>query len=276
MLIDAHHHLWRYNPVVDDWIDPASVLARDFLAADFDTLATEHGVDASVLVQAGQNEEHTAWLCEQARASDRIAAVVGWLDLRRVDIGERLEHWRATPELVGLRHIVQGEPDPDFLLGDDFVRGVDAALQAGLSYDILVYAHQSPKVADFVARLSPGRLILDHGAKPDIAHDGWQPWADAITAIARHPNVWCKLSGLVTEADHAAWTPEQIERYMRHLLDSFGPERLIFGSDWPVCLLAASYAQVQDLAVDFVARHCPDHHDAVFGGNAIKAYDLKL
>lgn len=276
MLIDAHHHLWRYDPVADNWIDPFSVLARDFLADDFDMVGHTHGVDASILVQAGQSEAHTLWLCEEARRSNVVAAVVGWLDLRSYRIGDDLDRWRDIPELVGLRHIVQDEPDPGFLLDKAFVNGVATTLNAGLSYDVLVYGHQAPLVAEFVKRLPPGRLVLDHGAKPDIAQRAWQPWADAIVAIAAHPNVYCKLSGLVTEADPVHWQPAQIERYMRHLLDSFGPDRLIFGSDWPVSLLAASYARVKQLVVDFVARHCPDHHDAVFGGNAIKAYGLKL
>ena len=239
-------------------------------------MAACHGIKRSILVQSRQSEQHTAWLCAQAERSALVAGVVGWLDLQRPDITDRLAQWRRTPLLIGLRHLVQDELATEFLLDDAFIRGVSATLQAGLSYDILVHAHQTPVVAAFAARLPAGRLILDHGGKPDIRHGGWQPWADAIGKIAQNHHVWCKLSGLVTEAAHEDWRPAQIERYMHHLLDSFGPDRLIFGSDWPVCLLAASYTQVHDLVAEFVERHCPDHRAAVFGGNAIKAYDLRL
>lgn len=271
--IDAHQHFWRYVAADYGWIGPATPLARDRLPGDVRGAMDAAGIDAAIAVQARQDEDETRWLLGLAAADARLVGVVGWTDLRAPDAAGRIAALR-TDRLVGLRHIVQDEPDDSFLLGGDFIRGVRTCVAAGLTYDILVYPRQAPHVPHFLDAVGDGRFVLDHGGKPPIAGAGWQPWADAVAAIARHPGVWCKLSGLVTEADHIAWTLDDIARYADHLLDCFGPERLIFGSDWPVCLLAADYAGVHALADALVASRCPDHHAAIFGGNAHAAYAL--
>lgn len=273
MRIDAHHHLWRYDPASFGWIDPASAIARDFSVADLDAAMATAKVDGAIAVQARQSDEETRFLLDAARQSGKIIGVVGWIDLRAPDIEARLAA-QADPLLVGYRHVVQDESDPHFLLADSLVNGVRAVIERSLTYDLLVNHHQLSTVPEFLDRVGPGRFILDHAAKPAIADHGWQPWADDIAAIARFQNVWCKVSGLVTEADRDAWRSADIERYLVHIFDLFGPDRLIWGSDWPVCLLAAPYSAVHDLIADFVSRHCPEAAAQIFGGNALRAYGL--
>jgi L-fuconolactonase len=273
MRIDAHHHLWRYDAAAFGWIDPASAIARDFATTDLRAGLDAAGIDGAIAVQARQCAEETDFLLDAAKRFDRIVGVVGWVDLRAPDIDALLDA-RTDPLIVGYRHVVQDEADPDFLLGDAFVHGVRESVRRGLTYDLLVNHAQLATVPAFLNRVGPGRFVLDHAAKPDIAHGGWQPWADDLMAIARRPDVWCKVSGLATEADHRHWRPKDMERYLDHIFAAFGPERLIWGSDWPVCLLAAAYRAVHDLIADYVARHCPDAEPAIFGGNAARAYAL--
>ncbi|MGA1798619.1 amidohydrolase family protein [Sphingomonas sp. 4RDLI-65] len=276
--IDAHQHFWCYSTAEYGWIDADGVLARDYGPADLMPLLDSARVDGCIAVQALQTETETDRLLDLAAANPRIVGVVGWVDLCADDLEARLDRWQA-PALVGFRHLVQGEPADDFLLTPSFVRGVRTVLARGFSYDILVTPRQAGHVRRFVdsvadAAVDGRRLILDHGAKPDIAGGGWQPWADAIADMAQAPSFSCKISGLVTEADHAHWTADQIARYLDHLLACFGPDRLIFGSDWPVCLLAADYARVHDLIDAFVTRSCPEARSQIFGGTAAIAYGL--
>lgn len=274
MRIDAHHHLWHYTPEAFGWIEPGSAIARDF---DTDDLAREMqavGIDHAIAVQARQSAGETAFLLDCAAHQPRIAGVVGWIDLRAPDIAERIATRPAGP-ILGYRHVVQDEPDADFLLGDAFVAGVRAALAAGLSYDVLVNATQLGTVAAFLERVGEGRLILDHAAKPNIAAGAWQPWADQIAAAARYPTLFCKVSGLVTEAARD-WQPGDFERYLDHVFACFGAERILWGSDWPVCELAGRYGDTQELIASYVARHYPEAEGAVFGGNAVRAYAMEL
>jgi L-fuconolactonase len=277
--IDAHQHFWSYSPAAFDWIDPGSVLAQDFVPDDLMPLLDDAAIDGCIAVQACQTDAETDWLLDLAAANPRIVGVVGWIDLGTDDVVQRLQARAGSPKLVGFRHIVQDEPDDAFLLTPAFVRGVRAALEQGFSYDILVKPRQAIHVRRFCDAVAAGlseapRLILDHGAKPDIAQGGWQPWADAVADMAQVPSLYCKISGLMTEADHATWTGDQIARYLDHLLACFGPDRLIFGSDWPVCRLAAEYRRVVDLIEDFVTRACPSARDGIFGRNAAAAYRL--
>ena len=230
-------------------------------------------------MQAEQTEAETDALLRLAAETPRILGVVGWTDLAADDVADRLDRLRQVPGLVGFRHMLQDEPADDFLLTPAFVRGVRAALARGFSFDILVKPREAGHVRRFVDlvgidQVRDGQLILDHGAKPAIAVGGWQPWADAIADMARAPTLLCKLSGLVTEADHTAWTADRIAPYLDHLLACFGPGRLVVGSDWPVCRLAAEYQAVHDLIDDFVTRACPDARDRIFGGTAATAYGL--
>ncbi len=274
MRIDAHHHLWRYEPASFGWITPGSAIARDFAVENLRSALDGAGLDAAIAVQARQSPEETRFLLDAARQESAIIGVVGWIDLRAPDIATLLEK-DADPLIVGYRHVVQDERDPDFLLADPFIDGVRAVAARGLSYDLLVNHAQLATVPHFLDRVGEGRFVLDHAGKPDIAGQGWQPWADRIAAVAERPEMWCKVSGLVTEADHARWTPDDVERYLDHVLAMFGPERLIWGSDWPVCLLAASYDRVVDMVADFVARRCLHAEADIFGGNALRAYAIE-
>jgi len=271
--IDAHQHFWRYDAERLPWA--AGVLAADWLPADLKPLLEAGGVARTIAVQVEHDEAETRWLLSLTEQHPWIAAVVGWTDLQADDVAEGLERLRH-PRLVGLRHMVQDETDPDFLLRPAFIRGVREAVRSGLTYDVLLLPGQAPLAPRFLEAVGKGRFVLDHGAKPPIRLRGWSPWAEAIAEIGKFPNVWCKVSGLITEADHAAWTPDDIARYLDHLLACFGPERLIFASDWPVCQRAGAYEQVQTLIEDFVARRCPEHAASVFGAAARLAYDLDL
>lgn len=275
MRIDAHHHLWRYDPDGFGWIDPQSAIARDFGADDLSAVLARRGIDGAIAVQARQCDAETAMLLAAADRCDAILGVVGWIDLSAADIDTRLAG-AADPRIVGYRHIVQDEADADFLLRDAFVRGVQAVARKGLVYDLLVDHRQLATVPAFIDRVGEGRFVLDHAAKPAIAQGEWQPWADRIAAAARCPQLSCKVSGLVTEADHARWSADEIERYLDHLFALFGTDRLIFGSDWPVCLLAAEHSRVFDLLADYVVRHCPAAAAAIFGDNALRTYAITM
>ncbi|WP_445192743.1 amidohydrolase family protein [Sphingomonas sp. Tas61C01] len=274
MRIDAHHHLWRYDPVAFGWIEPGCAIARDFAPADLTAAIRAGGIDACIAVQARQLPEETDFLLRCAETTPEIVGVVGWIDLRSPDVAATIDE-QAHPALLGYRHVVQDEPDPRFLRQEAFVRGVAAVAARGLTYDLLVTHEQLADVPALLDRIGDGRFVFDHAAKPAIASGGWQPWADRVSAVAAYPHIWCKISGLVTEADHRHWSAAQIERYLDHVLTLFGPHRLIWGSDWPVCLLAAGYGDVVRLIEDFVASRCPGARDAVFGGNAIAAYAIQ-
>jgi len=273
MRVDAHHHIWRYDPAAYPWIEPGSRIAADFGDGELEAAMDACGVDGAIAVQARQLPEETKALVDLAGRSPAIIGVVGWIDLRADDVADRLEETNDTA-IVGYRHVVQDESDDAFLLQEAFVRGVRAVVSRGLTYDILVNHRQLATVPAFLDRVGDGVFVLDHAAKPAIARGEWQPWASAIAEVARHPNVSCKVSGLVTEADHAAWNAGQIEPYLDHVFTQFGTERLIWGSDWPVCLLAADYGEVHDLIANYVARNCPAAEAAIFGENALRAYAI--
>jgi L-fuconolactonase len=272
--IDAHQHFWRYDAADYDWIEPGSVLCRDHLPQHLHAELAARGLDGCVAVQARQTEAETRWLLDLARADPRILGVVGWIDLRAPDLERRLDAYADEPALKGFRHVVQAEPD-GFLAQPAFIRGVRAVLARGYAYDILIQARQAPQVPAFLDQVGEGRLILDHLAKPDIARGQWSPWAEDLAAIARYDHVVCKVSGLVTEADHATWTPAQLTPYLDHALAAFGPQRLLYGSDWPVCRLAGDYPTVHDLVAEWAARACPEHLGQLFGGAARAAYGLE-
>ncbi|GAA2402578.1 amidohydrolase family protein [Actinomadura vinacea] len=277
MRIDAHHHLWdtgvRDYPWMDGpWADP---IRGRFDAARYAEVVRKGDVGASVVVQALQDERETAELL--AIPGEQVRGVVGWVDLTAPDVAERLAGLRAGEggrRLAGIRHLVQDEPDPRWLLRDDVGRGVRAVAEAGLAYDVLVRPPQAEAALEFARRLPGMRLVLDHAGKPDIAGGGWEPWASWITSMAALPHVTVKLSGLVTEAAHA-WSMDDVLPYARHVLRVFGPDRVMYGSDWPVCTLAATYEQVTDIAEAACADLDADGRDAVFGGTARCVYRLE-
>jgi L-fuconolactonase len=273
MVIDAHQHFWRFNPVRDAWItDDMSAIRRDFLPGDLAPVLDACGVDATIAVQADQSEAETKFLLGLAEGNPRIAGVVGWVDLRAADVERRLEHFSHFNKLRGVRHIAQAEVDDRFLARPEFVRGVGHLKSFGLTYDILTFPRQLPAAIELVGKLPGQKFVVDHLAKPAIAAKKIEPWAGMMREIATHPNVYCKLSGMVTEADWKNWKAADFEPYLDVVFDAFGPERLMFGSDWPVCLVAASYAQVKDIVESYVDRHAPKAKAAIFGENVKRFY----
>jgi L-fuconolactonase len=277
MVIDAHQHFWRFNPVRDAWItEDMSAIRRDFLPGDLAPELGANKIDASIAVQANQSEAETEFLLGLAEGNPRIAGVVGWVDLQSPEIEKRLEHFSRFAKLRGVRHIAQAEPDDRFLVRPDFVRGVGHLRKLHLTYDILVFPRQLPAAIELSRKLPDQEFVVDHLAKPEIKAKKLEPWASRMGELAANPNVYCKLSGMVTEADWKNWKPADFEPYFDVVFDAFGPQRLIFGSDWPVCLVAGTYARVKDIVASYVERHAPDAKSAIFGDNAQRFYQTQL
>lgn len=279
MIIDAHFHLWDPQRQRHTWLEAFPVLNRRFSPGDYDAAARSAGVGAGVLVQALASTEETQELLALANEHELVAGVVGWVDLERSDVAEQLEHLRSLPggeRLVGIRHLVEDEPDRRWLLHQDVGRGLEALARAGLAYDLLVRPEHLDGAVELAAGHPAVAFVLDHGAKPAIAAGAFEPWAGAVAKLGLLPNVACKVSGLLTEAGDG-WSAAQIGPYVGHLLDCFGAQRLLFGSDWPVCTLAASYAEVLELTRQTLApRLTGDELDAVFRGNAVAQYRLRV
>jgi len=254
------------------WIDESMRrLRHDFLPADLEDVMRAAGVDATIAVQARQDDDETAWLIELANEHPFIKGVVGWVDLRAADVDRRLERVGQEPCVVGVRHVVQAEAD-GFLDGVDFRRGIAALERYQLVYDILIYARQLPEATRFAAAFPDQRFVLDHLGKPDIRGGGFKPWRREITALAALPHVWCKLSGLVTEADWWHWTPSALRPYLDTALELFGPSRLMFGTDWPVCTVEATYSRVVSLVRDAIGEYSADEQARILGGTAADVY----
>jgi L-fuconolactonase len=270
--IDAHHHLWDLSARPQDWL--SGPIRRSFSPEDLRAVTEPAGVDATVLVQVLNDIDETAEFL--AVDSDLVAGVVGWVDLTAPDVAEQLDRLRSGPggdRLVGIRHLVQSEPDPDWLMRPDVLAGLRAVRDAGLAYDVLTRPHQLPAALVAVRALPDMVFVLDHLSKPDIAHGLIEPWATHLTALAAEPNVTAKLSGLVTESG-PQWTVSSLKPYVDVALDAFGPDRLMVGSDWPVCLLAASYAEVFDAASDLCSGLSVAERSEIFGGTAARVYGL--
>jgi L-fuconolactonase len=276
MKIDSHQHFWRYDAVRDAWINESmAVLKRDFLPEHLAVELAANGIDSSIAVQADQSENETMFLLDLAEKSKRIAGVVGWVDLLSPHVPENLEYFSHFSKLCGFRHIAQAEPDDRFLARETFVKSV-AQLQAfGFTYDILVYPTQLPAAIELVARLPEQRFVVDHLAKPEIKSGKTAPWAAQMREIAQNKNVFCKLSGFVTEGDWKHWKADDFKPYLDVVFDAFGAERLMFGSDWPVCLVAATYRQAKQLIEDYVKGYSQPDKERIFGGNAARFYGLK-
>jgi L-fuconolactonase len=274
MRIDAHQHFWRYDATRDGWItDDLEAIRRDFLPADLEGTLAAHGFDGCVAVQTDQSDAETRFLLDLARRHAFIKGVVGWVDLRSPRLDAMLEALAAEPRFRGVRHVAQAEAD-DFLTRDEIVRGIGRLSRVGLSYDILIVARQLPAALALTSRLPDQPFVLDHLAKPAIKAGALEPWATDMRALARRPNVWCKLSGLVTEADRAGWRPEHLRPYLDVAVEAFGTDRVMFGSDWPVCLVAASYERVVGVIDECAVALSAAERAAVFGGNAARFYGL--
>lgn len=275
MLIDSHQHFWRYNPERDGWItDEMSVLKRDFSPVELTRNMRESGINRCISVQANQSEEETRFLLELAECNPQVIGVVGWVDLQSDDIDKRLAAFAKSPKLRGFRHIVQAEPDDRFLLHDKFLRGVGCLARYGFTYDILIYARQLPAAVEFVRLLPEQNFVLDHVGKPDIKNKEIDFWVKGIRELANNANVFCKISGLVTEADWKSWSAADFKPYLDVVFEAFGTERVMFGSDWPVCLLAASYAQVKEIVEDYTRDLTELEKANIFGLNAARFYGL--
>jgi L-fuconolactonase len=275
--IDAHQHFWRYDPGEYGWIDERmSPLRRDFLPPELKRSMDGVGFGGCVAVQARQSLEETRWLLALAEDHSFILGVIGWVDLQSPAVRADLEDLARYPKLVGVRHLVQDEPDDRFLLRPEFGRGIALLDAFGLSYDILIYPRHLPVACEFARRFPTIRFVLDHAAKPEIRRGEIRAWARDLRALAALPNVVCKLSGLVTEADWKGWAPGDLEPYLETAFEAFGPQRLLIGSDWPVCTLAADYARTLGVVVDFLASRPRGDSEAVLGLNAQRFWCLTL
>lgn len=277
LTVDAHHHLWRYTPDEFGWIgDAMQILKRDFLPENLRSEMLQADVNATVAVQARQSLEETRWLLEIARDFDHIRGVVGWAPLADPDIDRVLDSLGRETKLKGLRHVIQDEPDDNFILRADFNRGIESMAGSGLVYDVLIHAKHLPQTIAFVDRHPEQAFVLDHIAKPAIVRGdaGLEPWATHLRELARRPNVWCKLSGLVTEANWKTWSLEGLRPYLDTVVESFGPQRLMAGSDWPVCLVASGYKQWFDTLREYFRSFSAEEAGRVFGGTAVAVYKL--
>ena len=273
--IDAHHHLWRYNAAEYGWLDDdMRALRRDFLPQDLVPELAAAGIDGTVAVQARQTLDETRWLLEMADQCDAIRGVVGWAPIAGEDFPGVMEEFEHRTKLKGLRHVIQGEPDENYILRADFNSGILAMQGSGLVYDILIYERHLPQTIEFVDEYPDQVFVLDHIAKPRIGAGMMQPWADNLHELALRQNVCCKLSGMVTEADWKTWTPDTLRPYLDVVVDAFGVDRLMAGSDWPVCLVATEYARWFDVLRTYFAGFSESERDAIFGGTAIEVYQL--
>jgi L-fucono-1,5-lactonase len=278
-IVDAHHHLWDLSVREQDWItaDELAPLRRDFLLNEYATLSQRAGVSASVVVQTVAVPEETPELLGLAAHSSLIAGVVGWTDLNSPDVAEQIGALKAQPgaeKLVGIRHQVQSEPDPRWLTRPEVIRGLEAISEAGLVYDLVITPGQLGAAADAAEALPDLVFVLDHLGKPPVATGMLEPWRGSVKRLAALPNTVCKLSGMVTEADWHGWKLADLRPYAETVLDAFGPDRLMFGSDWPVCTVAAEYADVLDAAFAVTAMLSPHERTAVFAKTATRVYGL--
>ena len=276
MKIDSHHHLWAINDTDYTWMSEAhAAIRRDFLTAELEAALGPAGISGSVAVQARQMPEETEFLLGLARASDRILGVVGWVPLLH-DAGEPwLERFAAHPKLVGVRHVVHDEPDDAFMLGTAFNHGIRRLARYRLVYDILIFARHLPVTLEFVDRHPDQAFVVYHVAKPCIARDAFDSqWADGIRELARRPHVCIKLSGMVTEVRDPAWSLDLLRPYFESVIEAFGPSRVMFGSDWPVCLTRTSYAEWVEAVDTLIGGLSPSERDAIWSGTARRVYGL--
>lgn len=273
--IDAHQHFWKYHPVRDNWItDEMSVIRRDFLPEHLQPILKVNNFDGCVAVQADQSETETDFLLQLADKNGFIKGVVGWVDLRSENIEERLNHYKQFKKLKGFRHILQGEKDRTLMLQPEFKRGIQALQQYNFTYDILIFPDQLQCIKKFVEMFPEQKFVIDHIAKPEIKDRKIDDWKTGIQAIAENQNVSCKISGLATEADWKNWKEKDFTAYIDIVVNAFGINRIIFGSDWPVCLLAGSYKEMLDIVKDYFFSYTTKEQEKFFGGNATNFYNL--
>lgn len=274
--IDAHQHFWIFDPVRDSWIDETMrAIQKDFLPKDLSPLLIENNFSACVAVQASQTEVETNFLLDLASKNEFIKGVVGWVDLLNDNIEERLNHFSKYDKLKGFRHVVQGEPD-DFMLRKDFRNGIKELKQFNFTYDILIFHRQLPAAIDLVNAFPNQAFVVDHIAKPDIKSGDIFSWEKGIKELSKADNVMCKISGIVTEADWNSWEVADLKPYLDVIFENFGTNKLMFGSDWPVCNLAASYSQVVGVLESYIAQLPVQEQNQIWHENAKFFYNLKI
>jgi L-fuconolactonase len=273
--IDAHQHFWKYDPVRDSWItNPMARIRRDFLPGDLEPVLKENGIGGCVAVQADQSEQETLFLLDLAEKHAFIKGVVGWIDLQAQNVDERLEYYSRYKKLKGFRHILQGDPSRDLMLKDSFKRGIGCLSKFDFTYDILIFPDQLRFAKELATAFPRQKFVIDHLAKPYIKFEKLDEWRQDIRSLGGLENVSCKISGFVTEADWANWKPQHFIPYFDVVANAFGTNRILFGSDWPVCLVAAEYNEVLDLVKYYFSSSSEEEQEKVFGGNAIRFYNL--
>lgn len=275
MMIDAHQHFWLFDPVRDAWIDDTmQVIRKDFLPLDLQPILEEHSIDGCVAVQANQSETETAFLLQLAEENEFIKGVVGWVDLVAEDLKDRLSHYSKNPYFKGVRHIAQGEAD-DYFLRKDVQKGIEQLAQFDLTYDILIYGHQLPAAFELVRLFPKQKFVVDHIAKPKISEGLDITYKRNIEKMASFSNASCKLSGMVTETTEMTWVKSDFTPFMDLIFSAFGTDRVLYGSDWPVCLLTATYQEQLSIVQSYISTFSDDEQTKIMGGNAINFYDLE-
>ncbi|ALJ01759.1 amidohydrolase (plasmid) [Rufibacter tibetensis] len=275
MRIDAHQHFWQFDPIRDSWItEEMSLIQRDFLPEDLEPVLKRHGFDGCVLVQSAQPENENAFLLEAAQQHGFVKGVVGWVDLMAENVEERLASYTHHEKLKGFRYILQGDPDRAIMLRPEFKRGISHLREYGYTYDVLIYPDQLVYAADLVGAFPDQPFVIDHLAKPYIRSGEVEQWKRDIKSIARYGNVWCKVSGLVTEADWRNWNKGDFIPYLESAVEAFGVERLMYGSDWPVCLVAGAYGEILGIVEEYFSSFSKTEQAALLGGNAASFYHL--
>ena len=273
--IDSHQHFWKYDPMRDAWItDDMAVIQRDFFPQDLDPLLKENGFDGCVIVQSDQSEVETHFQIQNAESHDFIKGVVGWVSLMAENVEQRLEYFSQFKKLKGFRHVLQGEPQRDFMLRPDFLNGLSLLEKYGFTYDILIFPDQLKFASEMVAKFPNQKFVLDHIAKPYIKDKKITGWDEDIQALGKFDNVLCKVSGMVTETNWNSWKPEDFNPYIDVVVEAFGVDRIMFGSDWPVCTVAATYAEVYDIVKKYFSGYSASEQEKIFGENTVKFYNL--
>lgn len=275
MRIDSHQHFWNYNPSKHVWMnEKMGVLKKDFLPSDLEPLLKKCNIDACVAVQANQAEVENDFLLDLANQNEIIKGIVGWVDLKSENLPERLEYYSQISKMKGFRHVIHDEPDLDFMLQPSFMKGVSKLKTYGFTYDILIFAAHLPYTLKFIKNLPDQAFVIDHIAKPNIAKEEIETWEKQLKEVARFENVYCKISGMVTESDWHNWQKEDFTKYLDVVVNAFGTKRILYGSDWPVCTLAATYEKQFAIVKEYFSSFSKTEQDLFFGGNATHFYSL--
>lgn len=275
MKIDSHQHFWHYDPAKHVWMnEQMGVLKKDYLPSNLEPLLKNCALDGCIAVQANQAEVENDFLLGLADKNDFIKGIVGWVDLRADNLSERLEHYQQFPKIKGFRHVIHDEPELDFMLQPAFMKGVSVLKNYGYKYDILIFAEHLSNTLTFVKNLPDQPFVIDHIAKPNIKNGEIDTWKKQLNEVASFENVYCKISGMVTEADWSSWKKEDFTKYLDNVVEAFGTNRIMYGSDWPVCTLAANYETQFNVVKEYFSSFSKTEQDRFFGVNAHDFYQL--